>query len=557
MPLPAPPQSGDRDARRTRRKALGAYYTALPAVDFLADWGLRQGGTVVMDPSCGDGRFLAAAACRGAERLIGCDLDAEALDTARASLATALATATASASWHVGDFFLVTPDRLGPVDLIIGNPPFIRYQRFAGESRSRALASALRVGARLSRLAASWAPFLLHAMQFLRAGGAMGMVVPAELAQTAYGIETLRALCGGFGRIRLLTFRRNWFEDAQQETFLLLAEGRGERTASAELVLLDGIEDLASLAAAPASQPLRLAADGGERIGLAFVPPATRALFGALCERSDVVELRAVGDVVNGYVSGANDFFHCTAADGARRGLPEDWLLPVARNSRSLVGLTFNVADIAAAEQRGTPHHLILPRDDDLFAADHAALDAFLRAGEESGVAARYKCRMRRPWWRVPGLVQADLLLPYMIGSEPHASVNLAHALYPNSLHGLRLGNRALAERVALALLGSLSLLSMELVGRSYGGGILKLEPTEMQRVQLVLPVCGEPELSAAFAAADQALRAGDYAAAVREADHLILERQLALPPADIEHLRAGRAALLERRMARSRRGSS
>jgi hypothetical protein len=99
---------------------------------------------VVMDPSCGDGRFLAAAACRGAERLIGCDLDAEALDSARASLATA----TVSASWHWGDFFLVTPDRLGPVDLIIGNPPFIRYQRFSGESRSRALASALRVGAR-------------------------------------------------------------------------------------------------------------------------------------------------------------------------------------------------------------------------------------------------------------------------------------------------------------------------------------------------------------------------------------------------------------------------
>ena len=53
----------------------------------------------------------------------------------------------------------------------------------------------------------------------------MGMVVPAELAQTGYGIETLRALCANFARVRLITFRHNWFDDAQQETFLLLAEG--------------------------------------------------------------------------------------------------------------------------------------------------------------------------------------------------------------------------------------------------------------------------------------------------------------------------------------------
>ncbi|MCG6939810.1 MAG: hypothetical protein LJE69_00970 [Thiohalocapsa sp.] len=39
------------------------------------------------------------------------------------------------------------------------------------------------------------------------------------------GVMTLRALCSGFARIRLITFRRNWFEDAQQETFLLLTSG--------------------------------------------------------------------------------------------------------------------------------------------------------------------------------------------------------------------------------------------------------------------------------------------------------------------------------------------
>jgi adenine-specific DNA-methyltransferase len=536
---------------RTRRKALGAYYTAPAVVEFLVDWGLRTSGGTVMDPSSGDGRFLAAAALRGAERLIGCDLDPAALEAARARLAAA----TVPTSWHDGDFFLLPPEHLDPVDLIVGNPPFIRYQHFSGESRARALASALRVGARLSRLAASWAPFLLHAMQFLRPGGAMGMVVPAELAQTGYGTETLRALCGGFARLRLITFRHNWFEDAQQETFLLLAEGRGGACGAAELTPLARIDELPALTHGKPSDPaFRLGPEGDGPVGLAFVEPECRALVQALSERSDVVGLRSLGEVTNGYVSGANDFFHCTSAEGARRGLPADWLLPVARNSRSLQGLVFDRNDLEEAERQDIAHHLIVPRDHDLFSADGDALAAFQREGERLGISKRYKCRVRSPWWRVPGLLQAQVLLPYMIGSEPHASLNRCHALYPNSLHGLRLANPALAERIALGLLSSLSLLSMELVGRSYGGGVLKLEPGEMQRLQLVLPTCSASILADAFHRADRLLRSGKYAAAVRVADVLILQEQIGLSAAEVAVLSRGRSALVERRALRSRR---
>lgn len=541
----------DAPTAPSRRKALGAYYTAAPVVEFLVRWGLGLGARSVMDPACGDGRFLAAAARAGAERLVGCDLDPDALRTAEVGLADA----GCAVAWQAGDFFLMAPERMAPVDLVVGNPPFIRYQHFSGERRARALASALCVGARLSRLSASWAPFLLHAMQFLRPGGAMGMVVPAELAQTTYGTETLRALCAGFARIRLLTFRQNWFADAQQETFLLLAEDRGGATTSAELLPLDRIEDLAGFAVSAAGQDgFSLDAARGGRLGLAFVAPAARDLYLRLADRADVVELCSLGEVANGYVSGANDFFHCTAADAAQRALPEEWLLPIARNSRSLVGLTFTQRDIACAEARAVPHHLILPRDDDLFAADSAALEAFQRAGERAGIPARYKCRTRKPWWRVPGLIRADVLLPYMIGSEPHASVNRANALYPNSLHGLRLANPMLAARVVLSLASSLSLLSMELVGRSYGGGILKLEPTEMQRVRLVVPTCGEQELNAAFRQADASLRDGDFDSLMQTVDRLILTDQLGFSTQDIECLRQARAALVERRLARSRR---
>lgn len=516
----------------------------------MVDWGMNIAPGIVMDPSCGDGRFLCAAARRGATSVIGCDLDPEALAYAH----TELASLGAQHRLHRCDFFRLESGETGLVDLLLGNPPYIRYQQFSGESRSRALASALRVGARLSRLAASWAPFLLHGLQFVRPGGAMAMVVPAELAQTAYGVETLRALCGNFGRVRLLAFRHNWFEDAQQETFVLLAERRGEQCPSAELIPLGRIDDLKTIGLAESedrSVPLGVNPDTG--LGLAFLPPQTRGPTATLMASPETQPLRALGEVVNGYVSGANAFFHCTLADAATRELPADWLVPVARNSRSLTGLTYRSGDVAAAERQGVSHHLILPRTEDLFSNPGEPLDAFIREGRRSGIHERYKCRVRDPWWRVPGLIRADVFLPYMIGSKPHAAVNQAHALYTNSLHGIRLANPVTAPRVALGLLSSLSLLSMELVGRSYGGGILKLEPTEMQRVRLVLPTWDEPEAKARLAATDSLIRAGDFQSASRLVDRWLLKEQAGLTDEEIGHLSQAREILLKRRLTKSR----
>jgi hypothetical protein len=107
----------------------------------------------------------------------------------------------------------------------------------------------------------------------------------------------------------------------------------------------------------------------------------------------------------------------------------------------------------------------------------------------------------------------------------------------------------AVAPGIALGLLSTLSLLSMELAGRSYGGGVLKLEPSELARVRLVLPDAGDGVVAAAFAEADRRLRAGDFDGAVAVADELVLEQRLGLPIADRERLQRARRTLVERRL--------
>jgi len=94
----------------------------------------------------------------------------------------------------------------------------------------------------------------------------------------------------------------------------------------------------------------------------------------------------------------------------------------------------------------------------------------------------------------------------------------------------------------------------MELEGRSYGGGILKLEPSELERVLLVqCPQWEKEKLEAAFNTVDQLLRAGDYTAAVSTVDEFLLRRCMGLPQTTIDLLAAARRRLVERRVKRNR----
>lgn len=224
-------------ARRDRQKHLGAFYTCQEVVDFLVRWGLSRVRGVVMDPACGDGRFLTSAALLGAREVVGCDLDPQAVSATRLALTASRVAATI----HQGDFFAVDPARHPLVDLVVGNPPFIRYQRFNGDTRRRALQSALHLGVRLPALSSAWAPFVIHSIRFIRAGGAMAMVVPAEIVQTKYGRLALEALCRHFAHIHLLAFARNFFADAQTDAYLLLAEGAGGSCRSVELHPLESV----------------------------------------------------------------------------------------------------------------------------------------------------------------------------------------------------------------------------------------------------------------------------------------------------------------------------
>ena len=204
----------------TYKKLRGGYYTPQPIADFLSSWAIRSSNDEVLEPSCGDGNILIAVALTLAKRgatfniisnlLHGVEIDPYETVKARERL-LALGISLADHNIiHRGDFFAHCREDLQPdkrFDVVIGNPPFIRYQHFPEKHRQIAFSMMRQAGLHPNRLTNAWLPFLVMGSLLLKEDGRLAMVIPAELFQVNYAAEVRQFLSDYFSKVTLVTFR--------------------------------------------------------------------------------------------------------------------------------------------------------------------------------------------------------------------------------------------------------------------------------------------------------------------------------------------------------------
>ncbi len=537
------------------RKARGAFFTPAAITAYLAAWAIRTPADHVLEPSCGEASFLLAAGARlrtlgaHADRLGGQLHGVEIHPASARQAARLLAEHGLRAAIEVVDFFARAP---APVfDAVIGNPPYVRYQSFSGEARARAQLAALAAGVRLTGLSSSWAAFTIHASLFLRPEGRLALVLPGELLTVNYAAQVRRFLLQRFARVRLILFETRVFPGVLEEVVLLLAEGQGGAP-HFELYQAGSLDSLPE-ANAPAWTEHR--PEDGKKWTPALIAADSFSLYRHIAAGPGFADMLDWGETWLGAVTGNNAWFSLGREEAALLGLAKDDLRPISPpGSRHLVGLTFDRRAWERLAAEGAACFLFDPRDD----AD-AAVRRRIEAGRQRRVHEAYKCRVRSPWWRVPVGAVPDLLLTYMNQDRPRLLANEARVFILNSVYGvtLRPGLRRLGrELLPLAFLNSLSLLGAEMVGRSYGGGLLKLEPREAD----ILPVPSAAtlrevadDLRAARPAVEAALLAGDAAGAVGQVDRILLTGALGLDDGQLAALRMARALLSQRRRARGR----
>ncbi|MGH8823073.1 MAG: HsdM family class I SAM-dependent methyltransferase [Jiangellaceae bacterium] len=538
------------------RKARGAFFTPPEICRYITAWAIRDASNLVLEPSCGEAEFLLAAGRRLAElgaadashvRLAGVELHPGSAQRAR----DLMATHDYAAAIETADFFSVQP-RPG-WDVVVGNPPYVRYQDFSGEPRVRAREAALRAGVALSGLASSWAAFMVHAALFLRPGGRLGLVLPAELMTVNYAAEVRRFLLERFAEVRMVAFTDRVFPGVLEEVVLLLADGF-DRGPSGDLTIVQArdVRDLQN-----AVESTWTPADRRAKWTPGLLSADALAAYEKTASGGAFVNLDAWGETTLGMVTGRNDYFALTEGDVAALDLePSDLLHVSPPGSRHLRRLDLSADRWHELRRAGHQNYLFRPDLDPSTAGLR-----YISAGERDGVSRAYKCRVREPWWKVPYLRPAHLFLTCMNAEAPQLCDNGARVHHLNSVHGIYLRDGLVdhgQRLLPMAALNSMTLLGAETVGRSYGGGILKIEPKEADRLPMPSPDLlgtAEHDLAAVRADVDQLLQSRGLRDAVALLDEILLVKHAGLRRAEAAALRVARETLCARRHARGASG--
>ena len=542
-----------------RRKELGAFYTPPAMAEALVRWAVRSAGDRVLDPSFGGLVFLRAARDRllklgtspkqVSEQISGFELDPEAHRAAMNGHPGFAAERLLRA-----DFFSIEPgDQVPQCQAVIGNPPYIRYQDFKRSSKVAHRVSEA-AGVRLTRLASSWAPFLVHATAFVAPGGRMAQVLPAEILHAQYAGEITEFLRRRFASLTIAVFEERVFPGALEEVVLLFAEGRGEGDPGHVQLLscrtLDDL-DLAKVGSSPTpvGPPAIGRTASREKLLVQLLPQETQDLFRTLAAADTVNRLGAIADVDIGAVTGANAYFLLSPSEA--EGLAPDLLRPAVSKAAQVRGARYRRGDHERLLDSGRKA-LMLVANGETPSTSLATVRPYLERGRKEGIADRYKCRTRDPWWSVPlpKIGTPDLLLTYCANQHPRLAVNEARVIQTNTIHGVALKDPGAAPTLAASFYNSLTLLSAELVGRSYGGGVLKLEPTEAEAV-LIPPLIGDMKRN--LPEVDELVRGGNVEELLDHVDRRVLGRGLGLSSEQIAALRSGAERLRARRKARGK----
>lgn len=534
------------------RKARGAFFTPPELCTYVADWAVRKGSDRVFEPSCGDAEFLLAAGERlgalgsAAPAVEGVELHGTSATHARRRLRAA---GLPSSGVEVGDFFDL--EAQPTYDAVIGNPPYVRYQDFSGVNRQKSRALALRHKVPLTGLASSWASFTVHAAEFVAPTGRLGLVLPAELMTVNYAAPVRSFLLRRFGHVRLVLFEERVFPGVLEEVVLLMAEGTG----GTDHFELFQSQDLMELAAMPGSTTWRPPSTEGKWLGALLSVPSADA-YRSATEGPSFTTLEKWGSTTLGMVTGDNGFFTLSPAEVARRRLRADEVVAISPpGSRHLRALSLTAGSWEALGAGGQHTYLFRPVETRLRALSPGAR-RLIAEGEAAGVDDRYKCRVRTPWWRVPTAATPDLFFTYMNNDAPQFATNPTGAKHLNSVHGVNLAapyRRIGRSLLPLAALNTITLLGAELVGRAYGGGMLKVEPKEADLLPVPTPAFVElrsAELRQVRPEVLRLLASGQLSDATALVDHALFADTLGAQ--QLADLGAARTRLRERRRARN-----
>ena len=534
----------------TTEKRNGVFYTPDSFSRLLADWAIRKPTDTVLEPSFGGCGFLEATKARlialGAtlpeNQLFGCDIE----DRAFASLESSFGRKPDEQHFKQKDFLTVAPSdfAISAVEVVIGNPPYVSWHNMLPAQRLTALAVKTPSGVRLDRKGSLWSFFVAHSLHFLQQGGRMAWILPGSFIHADYAAPFRKALTGLFSRcIAILLEERIFLTTGTDESsVVLLCEGYDEKpTQAMRFAAAKNVEKLESIVGQWAAGK-SVGVEWQSQVNKLLAPSTAVEVYERLLTTSCVKRLGDLIKIRIGLVTGDNGFFVLKPSEAKEHELPAEVLRPIVARLAHIRGLQVTNEDLDELLEQNA-RSLLLNTSIYQVGEEPSQLGAYLGRYDKGLIEQNRTFAKHKPWHRVAQEAVPDGFFSCMNWYGPMLVLNPARTTCTNTVYRVQFLDELFAtgaskQLVAICLQSTFSQFSAEVVGRSYGSGALKLEPSEVARIVLLLPPA-ETEISRFFNQIDHHLRAIEVDKARQVADQLLIEQGL-LTATDVSELEHG-----------------
>lgn len=528
-------------------KLHGGFYSP----DVLVDMCLRRakallrgrGGLRVLEPAAGDGAFL-----RGIERN-GLSHDVEHVEAVELLGGEASKAEGALRSLRLPGAVLNenvlnwSQGRAADFDLVLANPPYVRFQFISEADKHRAKAISAELGTAGTSVSNLWIPVFLLAISKLRDGGVFSIILPTEFLTGISASAVRNWLLANTTDLTIDLFKPGSFPSVLQEVLVLSGRAAAHAAAAARTI------DFHDHNGGTRSWSHEVSPGTGTWTNFLLTPGQNSALDAA----RSIVDVKRLSEVARFSVStvtGANGYF-CVDEDQAGAFGLHDWTVPLLPRSRNAEGLVFTKEEHQALVHDGQPAWLLS------FSADKASPESrprprkYLASGTEQRIDQRFKCRVRTPWYRVPVVPAGSLLLSKRSNRFPRVISNHAEVVTTDTIYRGQVlaGSPTTPDAFTAAFHNSLTMLSAEVEGRSFGGGVLELVPSEVN--SLLVPIA--PHTDAELGRLDKISRSSeDPEALITATDEMLSRLMPALDREILGELSEARHDLMERRLQRT-----
>ncbi len=466
-------------------KLRGGFYTPPAIASFIVKWALSDNTHAdILEPSCGDGVFLKAIKDSNYQYNSLTAVELEATECKKAqNIAVNKANIVHDDFHNFCMNFLNTHTNQQKFDVVIGNPPYIRYQYFDKEQQQRASQIFEQAQLKYSKLTNAWVSFVVGSSLLLKETGKIGFVLPAEILQVSYAQPLREFLAHYYNKLNIISFKTLVFPDIQQEVVLLLCEKNHSKTHLIEHLELKDAESLANLDINKLKSPKKRIDFMSNKWTFYFLEQKEIDFLEELQASNIIKKLSEYAKVEVGITTGANPFFTVPLSTVKEYNL-EEFAKPLVGRSVQVVSAIFTKDDwIKNRDSEARTHFLSFPTMDKL--KDKYGAKDYIAWGEEQGIHQGYKCRIRDEWQIVPSQRVSEALFIRRNNIFPKLIINEAQAFTTDTMHRVTIKENANLEAVTASYYNSLSFAFAEICGRSHGGGVLELMPNEVERILL------------------------------------------------------------------------